>query len=176
MLLKAFTRIGCDYAGPFAIKVRAGRRSFLNKGYIVLFVCFVTKAIHLELVENLSTESFVGALDRFIARHGIPSKIWTDNASNFVGAKRKIEEIEINVSQQQKEMKVVQFCALNGIQWKFIPPSSPHFGGLWEISIKFVKTHLKRVIGESYECFYTLSTKIEALLNSRPICRFDCNE
>ncbi|XP_036347445.1 uncharacterized protein LOC118756812, partial [Rhagoletis pomonella] len=69
--------------------------------------------------------------------------------------------------------EVADFLSLNGITWRFIPPSSPHFGGLWESDVKSVKIHLKRVIGETtltYERFYTLLARIEALLNSRPLC------
>jgi hypothetical protein len=65
-----------------------------------------------------------------------------------------------------------QFTANEGIQWKFIPPRSPHFGGLWEAGVKSVKHHLRRVTSEanlSFEEMYTLLTQIEACLNSRPL-------
>lgn len=170
---RPFSKIGCDYAGPFLIKVDIGKVPKKVKGYISLFVCFITKAIHLELVGDLTSESFIGALDRFISRRGKPVEIWSDNATNFVGSKRMLDEMQQIQQNQYKDSQIADYFSQNGIGWRFIPPSSPHFGGLWESGVKSVKTHLKRVIGETsltYERFYTLLTRIEALLNSRPLC------
>lgn len=63
--------------------------------------------------------------------------------------------------------------AAKGTEWKFIPPRAPHFGELWEAAVRSFKHHFKRVIGEAtltHEELSTLPTKIEACLNSRPIC------
>lgn len=67
---RPFHRIGTDFAGPFMVKYRAGRGIKSFKSYVCVFVCFVVKAVHLEVVEDLSTNAFLSALKRFIARRG----------------------------------------------------------------------------------------------------------
>ncbi|GFY06429.1 DUF5641 domain-containing protein [Trichonephila clavipes] len=65
------------------------------------------------------------------------------------------------------------------IEWHTIYPLSPHFGGLWEAGVKWVKFHLKRVVGSinlTFEEFYTLLSQIEAALNSRPLVRLVDND
>lgn len=68
--------------------------------------------------------------------------------------------------------KVSEYLAYKGIKWRFSPPRSPHFGGLWEAAVKSFKHHFYRVIGEklfTYEQLITYTTEIEAILNSRPL-------
>ncbi len=64
------------------------------KTYICLFVCLAVKAVHLELVSDLTTDAFVAALRRFVARRGCPTLIWSDHGSNFVGAKRELKALQ----------------------------------------------------------------------------------
>lgn len=90
---RAFLVCGVDYAGPFAIKDRRTRGAKLMKAYVCLFVCFSKKAIHLELVGDLSTEAFLAALRRFTSRRGKPTDIYSDNGTNFVGANRELAEL-----------------------------------------------------------------------------------
>ncbi|XP_055912928.1 uncharacterized protein LOC129946684 [Eupeodes corollae] len=169
---RPFSRVGCDYAGPITLRLNRGRNPKFVKAYIALFVCFVTKAIHIELVGDLTSTAFLSALDRFVARRGKPSEIWSDNGTNFVGAKRLLNEMYNLLCSQQHNNIIIDHLAKDNVEWKFIPPSSPHFGGLWESGVRSVKLHLKRVIGDTkltYEDMYTLLVKIEALLNSRPM-------
>lgn len=88
-----FLHTGIDYAGPILIKDRKGRGSKITKSYLCLYVCFATKAVHLELVTGLSTELFMLSLKRFIARRGKPLQIYTDNGTNFVGANHQLLEL-----------------------------------------------------------------------------------
>ena len=80
-----FNRVGVDYAGPFYVKYGYVRKPTLVKSYVCVFVSLSIKAVHLELVSDLSTEAFIACLRRFIARRGKPSLIWSDHGSNFVG-------------------------------------------------------------------------------------------
>ncbi|XP_031359032.1 uncharacterized protein LOC116182630 [Photinus pyralis] len=158
--LKAFSCVGLDYAGPFKITMGKYRGAKSYKGYICIFVCFATKCIHLELSSDLTSETFIASLRRFIARRGRCSVIHCDCGTNFVGANRQI----LQLFQQAAETENIEF--------RFHPPGSPHFSGLAEAGDKSVKTHLYRTIGEqilTYEEFYTLLTQIEAVLNSRPL-------
>lgn len=170
---RPFSRIGVDFAGSILLRLARGRRPTFVKSYISLFVCFVTKAIHLELVSALSTDAFLVALNRFVARRGKPSEMFSDNGTNFKGAYRKLTEMHSLLLSEQTGNIVIDHLSQDGISWRFIPPSAPHFGGLWETGVKSVKLHLKRVIGDhalTYEEMYTLLTRIEAILNSRPLC------
>ncbi|CAK1595921.1 unnamed protein product [Parnassius mnemosyne] len=163
---RPFLHSGVDYAGPINIRTSKGRGYHAYKGYICVFVCMVTRAIHLEAVSDLSTQGFLAAFRRFVSRRGHCSQIWSDNGTNFVGAARELNDLK---SIQQS---VAQQVEAEGTQWHFIPPHAPHFGGLWEAAVKSAKHHLKRVIGDSTLTFEELSTllyQIEACLNSRPM-------
>ena len=165
-----FYHCGIDYAGPFLLKEKKYRNTKFIKAYICLFICLTTKAIHLELVGDLTTETFIATLRRFISRRGKPHSIHSDNASNFVGAQRNLQELSQFLNKSRDV--IINTLANDNINWHFIPPRSPHFGGLWEAGIKSTKSHLKRVIGNKslcFEDFYTVLTQIEAVLNSRPI-------
>ncbi|XP_018393393.1 PREDICTED: uncharacterized protein LOC108772368 [Cyphomyrmex costatus] len=174
---RAFLVTGIDYAGPIITLLNKGRGRKTCKSYIALFVCFPTKAIHLELVSELSTAAFIATLRRFIGRRGVPRKICSDNATNFVGAKRELEEIYSFVRSAVKD-SIDNVLIEMGIEWSFIPPYSPHLGGLWEAGVKACKYHLKRVMGNTlltFEELYTVLVQIEACLNSRPLSPLSSN-
>ncbi|GFW61081.1 integrase catalytic domain-containing protein [Trichonephila clavipes] len=131
-----------------------------------------TKAVHIEAVGDLTTDSFIAALRRFSARRGAPRHIYSDNGTNFVGARRKLDEMRKLWLSLPTNEAISYYLSKSSIDWHFIPPSSPHFGGIWESGIRSVKFHLKRVLGETiltFEELTTLLTQIEGLLNSRPL-------
>lgn len=100
------------------------------------------------------------------------TEIYSDCGTNFIGANSKLKACR-DVYKNFINKNVYPFLAEKGIRWHFNPPSSPHFGGLWEAGVKSVKYHLKRTIGEqnlTYEEFSTVLTQIESCLNSRPLC------
>lgn len=165
-----FCTTGVDYAGWFQIKDRQGRGCKISKAYIAVFVCFATRALHLELVSDLTTEAFLTALKRFVGRRGKPAQIFSDNGTNFRGASHELDRLSKFL--RDNSTKLVEIIENKGIAWSFIPPNSPHFGGLWEAGVKTVKQHLKRVAGNAiftFEQFYTLLVEIEAVVNSRPM-------
>jgi hypothetical protein len=166
---RPFTVTGIDYAGPIVIKNGYGRTTRTVKSYIAIFVCFATRAVHIELVCDCSTSTFLNALKRFISRRGKPSHLYSDNATNFIGANRELRNL---FKQAKFNTAIENHLANEQISWHFIPPRSPHMGGLWEAAVKSTKGHLKRVIGNvilNYEELSTLLTMIEACLNSRPL-------
>jgi hypothetical protein len=169
---RPFSKVGVDFGGPFFIKSSKLKRSSSIKSFICVFVCMVTKAVHIELVSSLSTEAFILTLKRFISRRGCPSIIYSDNATNFLGASNQIKGL-YDFFRENKTFDVIEnFLATKEITWKFIPPKSPHWGGLWEAAIKSTKYHLNRIAGDSkytFEEFYTILAQIEAILNSRPL-------
>ena len=96
-----FSRVGVDYAGPFTVKYGPTRKPKLVKTYGCVFVSLTIKAVHLELVSDLTTDTFIATLRRFIARRGKPTLIWSDHGTNFVGAARELKDF-IAFFQNQK--------------------------------------------------------------------------
>jgi hypothetical protein len=134
---------GCDFAGPFYLRNDM-------KVSILLFTCGVTRSVHLEVVPDLSSESFLNAFRRFQARRSIPRIMFSDNAPTFKRASRLLPAIE----------------------WRFIPEKSPWWGGFYERLVKSVKMALKKVVGKSqiaFPLFQTLIIEIEDMINSRPL-------
>lgn len=165
---RPFTSTGIDYGGPYTIKVHNLRSIRHIKAYICIFICLVTKAIHIEVATDLSTDSFVAALTRFAARRGFCSDIYSDCGTNFVGAKNAFHEL-IHSSDRRT---IEHFSRERSITFHFNPPAAPHHGGLWESAIKSAKHHLKRVLGThvpTLTYFNTLTCQVEAILNSRPL-------
>ncbi|XP_076232928.1 uncharacterized protein LOC143178274 [Calliopsis andreniformis] len=168
---RAFSTCGVDYASPILIKEK-GRARAAHKSYICVFVCFVTKAVHLELATDLTTDAFLNCLHRFMSRRGRSHCIYSDNGTNFIGARNELNELEVLLNSEHHNDRIRPILSQEQIQWHLIPPHSPHFGGLWESAVKCVKRHLKKVIGEqrlTFEELYTVLTQIEFCLNSRPL-------
>lgn len=152
------------------VKESRRRSARTYKSYLCLIVCHAVKAVHLELVTELTTEAFIASLDRFVARRGLCQSITTDGGTNFVGAKRYLSEVSEMLDREN--LTLSDQLAARGIIWRINPPSGAHFGGIFESGIKSTKYHLKRVIGSqvlTFEELYTVLAKVEAMLNSRPL-------
>ncbi|XP_033226412.1 uncharacterized protein LOC117178942 [Belonocnema kinseyi] len=139
---RPFTHTEVDYAGPFNVRVSPGRGQKSYKSYVALFVCCVTRAIHLELVSNYSCEAFLAACHRFTNRRGLPAHMYSDKGTTFQGAGRELRNCLLNLN---KDLNLQNQLASQGSTWHFIPPSSPHFGGMWEAGVKSFKHHFHRI-------------------------------
>ncbi|XP_008178496.1 uncharacterized protein LOC103307865 [Acyrthosiphon pisum] len=163
---KPFSNFGVDYAGPLLVKESKRRNARSTKCYVAIFICMAVKAVHIEVVSDLTTPAFLASLQRFVARRGIPSEIYLDCGTNFQGAESELRRLWSD--------PVAQNTFSNAIpcRWHFNPPAAPHFRGLWEAAVRSMKHHLKQVIGSQVLTFEEMSTithRIEAILNSRPI-------
>ena len=159
-----FTNTGVDYFGPFSIKLF--RRTVKN--WICLFTCLSVRAVHMEIVQSLDTQSCLDAVHRFIARRGKPKTVISDNGTNFVGAANELKAAfkELNHSEMQRNL------AQNDIKWTFNPPAAPYFGGAWESLVKLSKRSIFNILGKESLKEENLSTVIciaEQLLNNRPL-------
>ena len=159
-----FKTTGVDYFGP--INIKHGRRK--EKRYGCLFTCLQTRAVHLEVAQSLSTDSFIMALKRFIARRGSPEEFFSDNGSNFKGAEREIGEALKALSRK----KIQDTLTDHGAQWTFQPPCASHRGGVWERIIRSIKRIMRSVTHEQTmtdEVLDTLMAEAERTLNNRPL-------
>ena len=164
-----FEHVGLDYAGPLYLKRGSVRKPVVLKSYVCVFVSMSVKAVHLELVSDLTTDAFLACLKRFIARRGRPTSIWSDHGTNFVGANCSLKELYEFLLSQKTKAVVCDFSSNQGIDWHFIPERAPHFGGLWEAAVKSFKTHLTRIVGNSkldFEEMSTILAQIEACLTA----------
>lgn len=169
---RPFFTTGVDFAGPLLIKDGVLRTRKLVKAYICIFVCFVTKAVHIELVGDLTKESFLNCLKRFIARRGLCKVLYSDNGTNFIGSSNDLKRVILWVRENVEDTEIRNFLLKNEVEWKFIPPRAPHMGGLWERAVRSAKTHLVKVVGDAhltYEQLYTILCQVEGVLNSRPL-------
>ncbi|XP_033229507.1 uncharacterized protein LOC117181048 [Belonocnema kinseyi] len=144
---RPFTHTGVDYADPFSVRFAPGRGQKRYKGYVALFICCVTHAIHLEFV----------------------SDIYSDNGTTFQGADC---ELRHNVSQIRRDVDLMDLFSVEGTTWHFIPSAAPNFGGLWEAGVKSLKHHFQRCVGShtlTFEEFTTSLARIGSCLNSRLI-------
>ncbi|XP_049870067.1 uncharacterized protein LOC126369610 [Pectinophora gossypiella] len=169
---RPFQKIGIDFAGPVQVKNSRIRKALVSKGYVCIFVCFVTKAIHVELTSDLTTEAFLACFKRFISRRGLPSDVFCDNGGCFRGARNQLAELYKLNSSNDHQTLVQAYAAKEGIKFHFTPSYAPVFAGLAEAAVKSMKFHLKRIVLNSaltYEQLNTVLCQIEAVLNSRPI-------
>ncbi|GFX26018.1 integrase catalytic domain-containing protein [Trichonephila clavipes] len=121
-------------------------------------------------VTDLTTEAFIAALKRLCARRDRISTLMSDNATNFKGAAAELNRFIKLIC--NKNETLANYFTSEAIQWKFIPPRSPNFGGLWEAGVKSFKHHLYRTLVNSkitFEEFETIIIQIEGILNSRPL-------
>ena len=135
------------------------------KVYICLFTCAVTRAIHLEVVTDLTEENFLQAFRRFVSRRSLPYTMISDNASTYSAAANELNELF-----QSDSLK--QTLNRKGVNWQFIPKRAPWFGGFWERLIGLTKNAVKKVLGRAFvslSTLQTITTEIEAHLNNRPL-------
>ncbi|GJQ76032.1 hypothetical protein Trydic_g18085 [Trypoxylus dichotomus] len=173
---KPIENISVDYFGPIHTCDSMKREANLIKSYGAIFVCFATKAEHVELVRCLSTEAFLAALRRLISRRENISNIYSDNGSQFVGATAELKRLQLQLQNQIKFENVKAYLANNDIKWHFILLKSPHFGGLWEAALKSVKLHLTRHFRDRVQVYkpryYKLATPYPVQQENLVMLRF----
>ncbi|XP_058454825.1 uncharacterized protein LOC131432514 [Malaya genurostris] len=161
---RPFTHVGVDYFGPMEVVV--GRR--VEKRWVMLATCMTIRAVHLEVVHSLTTDSCIMALRNCFARRGCPRKIYSDRGTNFIGANKKLKELYQEIDQ----VTIMREFVSSDTEWVFNPPSAPHMGGSWERLIRTVKNNLFAIRPSrrpTDEVFRNLLTEIENIINSRPL-------
>ncbi|XP_058456571.1 uncharacterized protein LOC131433969 [Malaya genurostris] len=160
--MRPFSSVGIDYLGPLEVVI--GRRK--EKRWVALFTCMAVRAVHLEVVHSLTTESCRMAISRFSSRFGKPDQIFSDNATCFRGANNEI------VKMQKINGECAESLASPTTVWHFNPPGTPHMGGIWERMVRSVKDAM-RTLDDGYkltdEILTTTLAKVADMINTRPL-------
>ena len=157
-----FTNVGVDHTGHFHVRLENGERA---KAYICLFVCTVSRAIHLEVVTSLTATSFLLCLRRLSAAYGTPKVILSDNHRTFVSTENFLNDI-------QSEPELQDFIAARRIIWHKQTPRAPWSGGHFERLVRTIKVAMAAAISRkllTVEEFTTVVKESEAIVNNRPL-------
>jgi len=164
-----FTYVGMDVFGHYNISegTTTRRNNSVKKVWAVVFICLVTKAVHVEALSSMDTSSFKLALRRFFCIRGVCRKLRSDRGTNFVGAKNQEENLNFDSFKEEAEKYQCQ--------WEFNPPHASHFGGIWERSIGSFRRILDAsllILGKrllSREEFQTYLQEAACIINSTPM-------
>ncbi|KAM3956405.1 uncharacterized protein ACR2FA_009626 [Aphomia sociella] len=157
------------WSRPFGpMEVTVGRRR--EKRYGVIFTCLTVRAIHIEIVNHLTTDAFIMALRRMASRRGWPRHLYSDNGTNLRGAATELKKCVQELDLMKLKEQVMSYSTAT--TWNFNPPASPHWGGAWERLIRNIKSALKVTLKERAprdETLQTLMAEVEHMVNSRPL-------
>lgn len=162
---KPFSRTGLDYLGPMYIKTSEGSK----KVWVCLFTCLVIRAVHLEMVLDMSTEEFLLALKRFVSQRGTPVEIISDNALQFRAASSTLDLVWKNMLTSED---LQNYISNSGIKWTFIVEMAPWMGGYYERLVGLVKRALRKTLQRkllSIIQLHTVLKKVESVINTRPL-------
>ena len=165
----AWNSTAIDLFGPFKIRDEVKKRTF-GKAYGVIFNCLSSRAVHIDIAPDYSTETFLMVFRRFVSLRGYPTQLYSDNGPQLVSANNELTNITKNFNQEQLQT----FGVVEGFQWKFTPADAPWQNGISEALIKTVKRALTLAIGENTLTFSELQTvcyEVANLVNERPIGR-----
>lgn len=167
-----FTYVGVDTFGPWPVVTRRTRGGQANsKRWAIMFSCLVTRGIHIEVVEELSSSSFINALRRFISLRGPVQEFRSDRGTNFVGATDNLNITAINVEDES----VNKFLLQNQTVWKFNPPHASNMSGSWERMIGLTRRILDCMLCNAntkaltHEVLCTFMAEVCAIVNARPL-------
>ena len=165
-----FAYSGVDFAGPLYVKTSDGSEN--SKVWVTLYPCCVTCTVHLELVPDMTAQTFLRSFKRFTSRRGVPIQMVSDNEKTFVSAAQLIDNVLMSPDVQQ-------YTAGMKIRWVFNFEKAPWWGGFFERMVQSVKRCLKKAVGKAkltYDELLTALTEVEAIVNSRPISYFSSED
>jgi hypothetical protein len=175
---RVFAETGLDFAGPF--ETVQGRGKKRKQYFVLVFTCLQVRAVHFEPTENQTTDSVINALTRFISIRGRPSIIVSDNQTSFKSASKELKDFYQFVTDNQKEIEnSINHRNEKPIEWTFIPPRAPHFGGAWEIMVKAMKRALHAISKDQpmlEDDFRTFLCRAMDMINYRPLVKHYSSE
>ena len=165
---RPFQNTGVDFTGAVKLKDASGN---VTKYYVCLFTCIATRAVHLQLINSLSAESFLLCLRRFVARCSLPDTLLSDNGTNFVAVNKFLVAL-------QEDETVQNYLGDHKIKWHFISPRAPWQGGIYERMIALVKDCLYKALHHRQvtpDELVTILLEVEAIVNNRPLTYLDAH-
>lgn len=163
-----FTSVGVDCFGPWQVTTRRTRGGQANnKRWAALFTCLTSRAVHIEVLEEMTSSSFINALRRFTSIRGKAKIYRSDRGTNFVGA---LDDLGVCVNKHVKK-----YLDQEGSTWILNPPHSSHRGGVWERMIGVTRRILDSMLqdlpggGLTHEVLTTFMAEVSAIINSRPL-------
>ena len=156
-----FEFTGVDFTGALYVRDRGDE----IKVYVCLFTCAVSRAVHLEIVTDLTVEIFLQAFRRFSSCKSLLKVLISDNGSTYMAAAEELLKLF-------NSTLLTETLSRKGVVWKFIPKRAPWYGGFWERLIGLTKAALKKVLGRTYATLSSLQTiivEVEAMLNDHPL-------
>lgn len=164
-----FSYVGMDVFGPWEVFTRRTRGGQANsKRWAVLFTCLCTRAVHIEVVEEMSSSSFINALRCFFALRGPAKQLRSDCGTNFIGAHKELS------AKAPVKYKVQQYLQEHKCTWLFNPHSS-HVGGVWERMIGMARRILDNMLLQAgrvqltHEILTTFLAEVTAIINAHPL-------
>lgn len=164
-----FSTVGVDFFGPFTIRGEVQKR-VRGKCYGVIFVCFTSRAVHVDVSKDYSTDRFLQVLRRFASIRGWPSKLYSDCGTQLVAASKELKEAITGLDWDALRRYGVQ----HRIEWNFAPADAPWMNGVTEALVKSAKKALNGAIGDQVMDFSELQTvmfEAAQIVNQRPIGR-----
>ena len=168
-----FLNIGIDYFGPFVIRGEVQKR-IRGKSYGVLFTCLSSRAVHVEVAHDYSTDGFLQVIRRYASMRGWPKTIHSDKGTQLVGASNELKQSIVNLNWE----KIQVYGHKRGTTWNFTPADAPWYNGATEALVKTVKRALTTAVGEQVLSFSELQTcmfEAAQLVNQRPIGVHPCD-
>ena len=153
-----FTHTGVDFTGTLYIKDGSQEA----KVYLCLFTCTTTCTVHLEIVQDLTAETFLLAFRKFAGRRSLPRMMISDNGSTYLSAVEELRSL-MELPEIKEEL------SRRGVTWKFIPKRAPWYGGFWERLVGLTKIAIKKMLGRRHASLRTLETVVverEAVINN----------
>lgn len=157
-----FDVTGVDFAGPITYR---GKGKTERKGYIILYTCSWTRAVHLEFLTSMTTEDFLRSFKRFIAARGRPTKMISDNGKTFIAAAKWIKRI-------QKDERLQDYLAEHEMKWQFNLSRASWWGGMFERMVSIVKNALYKTLGAAKVTLKEMEDTlldIQLVVNNRPL-------
>ena len=162
-----FQHIGCDMAGPLYCWLSKKVKTEI-KVYFLIFSCSVSRNIHLELLEECDTHSFLNAFRSFCGQVGTPLTVNSDNGGIFKKGNKELQNLWRNIDPKMIQERVLS----DKIRWSFNTPLMPNAGGHFERLISNVKTLIKKNCGRRNLTLNQLGgllKEIQGMVNSRPL-------
>ena len=146
---------GIDFFGPYQSRGEVNKRS-RGKCYGVIFACFVTRAVHVDLCVDYSTDAFLQTLRRFVCIRGWPKEIRSDNGTQLVAASKELRDVINGLDHS----RIREESLIGGSTWTFSTADAPWMNGATEALVKSVKKALHTIIGEQILTFSEFQTVI----------------